>query len=60
MQKATLAKCDSAMRILNVTGSDLLPIGEKEKLKMTDANEDGESQTMEINTVYHTGMLWAG
>jgi len=48
------------MRILNVTGSDLLPIGEKEKLKMTDANEDGESQTMEINTVYHTGMLWAG
>jgi hypothetical protein len=45
------------MRKLNVTGGDLLPIGEKGKLKVTSANEDGESQTMEINTVYHTGML---
>ena len=40
-------KCDSAMRKHDVTRSDLLPIGEKEKLKVTSANEDGESQTME-------------
>ena len=48
------------MRKLNVTGSDLLPTGEKDKLKVTSANEDGESQTTEINTMYHIGMLWAG
>jgi len=48
------------MRKINVTGSDLLPIGEKEKLKVASANEDGGSQTMEINTMYQTGMLWAG
>jgi hypothetical protein len=41
----------------SVTGSDLLPIGEKEKLKVTSEKEDGKSQTMKINTMYHIGML---